>query len=98
MRKSRRKLAAEGDDLDRKNRNFEAVALYLQADSQKPRDAGILWRISKQYAQLMMDAESASSEGDSARRRSMPRGERSPQIRRILKPIYPWQSHTVESR
>jgi Flp pilus assembly protein TadD len=57
------KLVAEGDDLDRKNRNFEAVALYLQADSQNPRDAGILWRISKQFAQLMMDAKSASERG-----------------------------------
>ncbi|MGA7391306.1 MAG: hypothetical protein WBL40_14465 [Terrimicrobiaceae bacterium] len=53
-------LIAEGDALDRKNKNFEAVAFYLKADSQKPGEARILWRISKQYAQLMMDAKSAS--------------------------------------
>jgi tetratricopeptide (TPR) repeat protein len=53
-------LIAEGDAMDRENRNFEAVALYLKADAQKPREAGILWRLSKQYAQLMMDAEGAS--------------------------------------
>ena len=53
-------LIAEGDALDRKNKIFEAVAFYLKADSQKPEEAKILWRISKQYAQLMMDAKSAS--------------------------------------
>jgi Flp pilus assembly protein TadD len=53
-------LITEGDTLDKRNQNFEALSLYLKADAQKPNDAGILWRVSKQYAQLMIDAKSTS--------------------------------------
>ena len=53
-------LVAAGDALDKKNRNAEAVSFYLKADAQKPNDAEILWRVSKQYSQLMVDAKSNS--------------------------------------
>ncbi len=53
-------LVAAGDALDKKNRNAEAVSFYLKADAQKPNDAEILWRVSKQYSQLMVDAKSSS--------------------------------------
>jgi tetratricopeptide (TPR) repeat protein len=56
-------LVTAGDALDRRNRNSEALSAYLKADAQKPNDAEILWRLSKQYAQLMMDAKSASEKG-----------------------------------
>ncbi|HET7239064.1 MAG TPA: tetratricopeptide repeat protein [Terrimicrobiaceae bacterium] len=59
-------LLAQGDALDEKNRNTEALALYLKADGLKPNDAEILRRISKQYAQLMLDAKSTSEKGDLA--------------------------------
>jgi hypothetical protein len=66
-------LVTAGDALDEKNRNSEALSLYLKADAQKPNDAEILRRLSKQYAQLMLDAKSASEKGNSARKRSTPR-------------------------
>jgi tetratricopeptide (TPR) repeat protein len=53
-------LVTAGDALDEKHRNSEALSLYLKADAQKPNDAEILRRLSKQYAQLMLDAKSAS--------------------------------------
>jgi tetratricopeptide (TPR) repeat protein len=53
-------LVTAGDALDEKHRNSEALSLYLKADGQKPNDAEILRRLSKQYAQLMLDAKSAS--------------------------------------
>jgi tetratricopeptide (TPR) repeat protein len=53
-------LVTAGDALDRENRNQEALALYLRADAQKPNDAEIQWRLSKQYSQLMGDASSVS--------------------------------------
>ena len=52
-------LVAAGDALDKKNKNAEALSFYLKADPQKPNDAEILWRVSKQYSQLMVDAKSA---------------------------------------
>jgi Tfp pilus assembly protein PilF len=52
-------LIIAGDALDKKNRNLEALSLYLKADA----DARILWRLSKQYSQLMMDAKSTSERG-----------------------------------
>jgi tetratricopeptide (TPR) repeat protein len=53
-------LITAGDALDEKNRNSEALAFYTKADAQKPNDAEILRRISKQYAQLMLDAKSSA--------------------------------------
>lgn len=53
-------LIKAGDALDEKNRNSEALSLYLKADAQKPNDAEILRRISKQYDQLMFDARNSS--------------------------------------
>jgi tetratricopeptide (TPR) repeat protein len=53
-------LITAGDTLDKENRNQEALALYLRADGQKPNDAEIQWRLSKQYSQLMADASSVS--------------------------------------
>jgi hypothetical protein len=35
-------LIAEGDALDRKNRNFEAVAFYLKADSETGRGKNLV--------------------------------------------------------
>ena len=55
-------LVNAGDALDGRNRNSEALSLYLRADAQEPNDAEILRRLSKQYAQLMLDARSASEE------------------------------------
>jgi hypothetical protein len=52
-------LVTAGDALDKENRNQEALSLYLRADAQKPNDAEIQWRLSKQYTQLMGDARSA---------------------------------------
>ncbi len=49
-------LIASGDALDARNKNSEALAIYLQAGALTPNDAEILRRISKQYAQLMLDA------------------------------------------
>jgi hypothetical protein len=46
-------LVTAGDALDEKHRNSEALSLYLKADAQKPNDAEILQRLSKQYAELM---------------------------------------------
>jgi tetratricopeptide (TPR) repeat protein len=56
-------LVTAGDALDRRNLNSEALSAYLKADAQKPNDAEILWRLSKQYAQLMLDAKSDSERG-----------------------------------
>ena len=50
------KLVRAGDALDEKNKNSEALSFYLDAAAQSPNDAEILRRISKQYAQLMLDA------------------------------------------
>ncbi len=50
------KLVPAGDALDEKNKNSEALSFYLEAAAQSPNDAEILRRISKQYAQLMLDA------------------------------------------
>jgi tetratricopeptide (TPR) repeat protein len=53
-------LVAAGDALDKKNKNAEALSFYLKADTQKPNDAEIVWRVSKQYSQLMVDAKSTA--------------------------------------
>ena len=52
-------VLTEGDALDEKNRNSEALSVYLKADAQEPNDARVLRRVSKQYSQLMLDAKSA---------------------------------------
>lgn len=49
-------LIARGDALDARYENRAALALYLQADALSPNDAEILHRISKQFAQLLLDA------------------------------------------
>lgn len=43
-------LLREGDALDAKHRNKEAVGIYLQADTLQPNDAEILRRIANQYS------------------------------------------------
>jgi hypothetical protein len=63
-----RELVTAGDALDEKNRNFEALSLYLKADAIKPNDAETLRRISKQYAQLMLDANSSSERAELGRK------------------------------
>jgi tetratricopeptide (TPR) repeat protein len=52
-------LVRAGDALDEKNKNAEALSLYLDAEARSQDDAEILRRISKQYAQLMLDAPDA---------------------------------------
>ncbi len=51
-------LIARGDACDARNANKDALEFYLEADRARPGDAGILRRISKQYAQLMSDTDS----------------------------------------
>lgn len=51
-------LLRKGDALDARNDNQEALAIFLEAEKQQPDDADVLRRISKQYAQLMSDADS----------------------------------------
>lgn len=46
-------LVAQGDKLDAKNQNARALVLYMEADKLSPNNADILWRLSKQYCQLM---------------------------------------------
>jgi len=48
-------LIKQGDALDAKNQNAAALKIYLEADRLQPNDAEILRRISKQYAQQMLD-------------------------------------------
>ena len=57
-------LVTMGDALDEKNQNSDALALYVKADAIKPNNAEILRRLSKQYAQLMLDASSSSAKAD----------------------------------
>ena len=60
-------LITAGDALDQQNRNSEALALYIKADAKRPNDSEILRRISKQYAQLMLDATSSSERAELGR-------------------------------
>lgn len=53
-------LIARGDKEDKANRNSSALEIYLLADKQQPDDPDILYRISKQQAQLMLDAKSTA--------------------------------------
>jgi tetratricopeptide (TPR) repeat protein len=53
-------FVAKGDAADAKNRNHEALPFYLAADQARPDDADILWRVAKQYSQLMEETSSAS--------------------------------------
>jgi len=55
-------LMARGDALDAKNKNKEALEVYLEADKLKPDDAEILRRIAKQYAQLMVETKDAGAQ------------------------------------
>jgi len=48
-------LIKSGDALDAKNRNPEALELYLQADASRPDDAEILQRIANQYSQMISE-------------------------------------------
>jgi tetratricopeptide (TPR) repeat protein len=57
---STQELVTMGDALDEQNRNSEALAIYLKADAAQPNDAEILWRISMQYDQLMLDTRNSS--------------------------------------
>ena len=47
-------LLRAGDELDAKNRNQEAVEIFLKADALQPNDAEILRRIAKQYSLLVV--------------------------------------------
>jgi hypothetical protein len=70
------KLVDAGDALDEKNKNSEALSVYLDAAAQSPNDAEILRRISKQYAQLMLDAPDSGEKkllGEKAIRRRQAR-------------------------
>lgn len=60
-------LITAEDALDQQNRNSEALALYIKADAKRPNDSEILRRISKQYAQLMLDATSSSEKAELGR-------------------------------
>lgn len=51
---------AKGDALDAKNKSQEALSFYQAADHLRPDDAEILWRIAKQYSQLMEETSSTS--------------------------------------
>jgi tetratricopeptide (TPR) repeat protein len=53
-----------GDALDEKNRNSDALALYVKADAINPNNAEVLRRISKQYDELMLDASSPSEKAE----------------------------------
>ena len=61
-------LITAGDALDQQNRNSEALSLYVKADAIKPNDSEILRRISKQYAQLMLDATTSSERAELGRK------------------------------
>jgi len=61
-------LITAGDALDQQNRNSEARSLYVKADAIKPNDSEILRRISKQYAQLMLDATTSSERAELGRK------------------------------
>lgn len=52
-------LLCAGDELDAKNRNQEAVEIYLKADALQPNDAEILRRIAKQYSLLVVSESRA---------------------------------------
>jgi tetratricopeptide (TPR) repeat protein len=52
-------LIRRGDALDAKNRNAEALVIFLEAEAAKPNDALVLRRIAKQYSQQMV-SESTS--------------------------------------
>lgn len=51
---------AKGDAADAKNKNHEALSLYLKADKLQPGNVGILWRMAKQYSELMEEAPSTT--------------------------------------
>ncbi|MGH8048458.1 MAG: hypothetical protein ACREKL_14545 [Chthoniobacterales bacterium] len=55
-------LIRQGDALDAKNRNGDAMLIYLKADKLRPGDSEILRRISKQYAQQMSDSGAKADE------------------------------------
>ena len=52
-------LLRAGDELDTKNRNQEAVDIYLKADALQPNDAEVLRRIAKQYPLLVVSESRA---------------------------------------
>ncbi len=49
---------AQGDALDAKHRNRDALPLYLEADKLSPNQADTLCRIAKQYSQIMEETAS----------------------------------------
>ncbi len=63
-------LVRQGDALDEKNRNIEALGVYLQADAAQPNDAEILRRIAKQYSQ-QMTGESATPQNRELGRKAL---------------------------
>jgi tetratricopeptide (TPR) repeat protein len=54
-------LIAKGDALDRKLATREALAIYLDAEKLDPRNADLLRRIAKQYAELMPETTSPAA-------------------------------------
>ncbi len=53
-------LLARGTALDDKNRNAEALVVFIEADKLQPNDAEILRFIAKQYCQLILETNSAA--------------------------------------
>jgi tetratricopeptide (TPR) repeat protein len=51
-------LLAEGDAHDARRESKEAVECYLAADALSSNNAEVLWRISKQYCNMMLDGVS----------------------------------------
>jgi tetratricopeptide (TPR) repeat protein len=61
-------LLRAGDELDAKNRNQEAVEIFLKADALQPNDAEILRRIAKQYSLLVVSELRSPANRDLARK------------------------------
>jgi tetratricopeptide (TPR) repeat protein len=55
-------LIKQGDAFDARNRNAEALVIYLRAEKLAPHDADVLRLISKQYAQQMAGAAPAEKQ------------------------------------
>ncbi|MGC3988804.1 MAG: hypothetical protein QM796_03795 [Chthoniobacteraceae bacterium] len=55
-------LLKKGDALEVQMKTREALAPYLAAEKLQPKDANVLYRISRQYAELMHDTTSKSEQ------------------------------------
>jgi tetratricopeptide (TPR) repeat protein len=62
-------LIARGDALDQQLKNSDALAAYLAAEKLCPTTGGLLYRIAKEYAEMMVDTDSVEKKralGDQA--------------------------------